>query len=217
MRKSLIFLLLVFLIGCRKDNNFLFDKQNPKNITVKVDFIPNDVSFTSNNQSFIIDWNFDDSSLTLPGSSLMKLLAGEYEVEISNATASLTVNLTVIGINTNLPTISKEQLFEKEGAFLILFSKKDCYACESIMVDVFQYFDKASSVNASSLLIYQIKYEDNNNSSLFGPNENVLGVTSLEELEIPSFPTLLLIENNAVKEYYHGSSSIIDYLRTLIS
>lgn len=217
MRKSLIFLLLVFLIGCREDNYFLFDKQNPENITVKVAFIPNDVTFTSDNQSFFIDWNFDDSSLTLPVSSLMKLLAGEYEVEISNASASLTVNLNVIGINTNLPTMSKEQLFEKEGAFLVLFSKKDCYACESIMVDVFQYFDKASSVNDSSLLIYQIKYEDNNNSSLFGPNENVLGVTSLEELEIPSFPTLLLIENSTVKEYYHGSSSIIDYLRTLIS
>ncbi|MGD9886577.1 MAG: hypothetical protein AB7T03_01285 [Bacilli bacterium] len=216
MKKGLIFFLLIFFVGCRANHNYLFDKQNPENIIVKVDFIPNEVTLTSNNQSFIIDWSYNDSSLTLPSSSLMKLLAGEYEVEISNTNTSLTFNLKVIGINTNLPTISKEQLFENEGAFLVLFSKKDCYACESILVDVFQYFDKASSVNASSYLIYQIKYEDNNNSSLFGPNENVLGVDSLEDLEIPSFPTLLLIENKTVKEYYHGSSSIIDYLATLI-
>ncbi|MGD9605144.1 MAG: hypothetical protein AB7V00_03175 [Bacilli bacterium] len=215
MKKFLIVFVLLFLCSCKSKDSLTYDKQSPESIVIATSFIPNNVTIVFENQEFLINWEYDNGHVLFASDAFLLFLAGDYEIKIVKEKNTVFVSLTIIGLNTNIPYLSQNDLFLKESSFLVFFSKEGCYACEFIMLDVYRYFDKSICVNACSLLpIYQLKY-DETNAFLFGPNESVLGVNNLNDLEIPSFPTLLLFENKTVLAYYHGSASIANYLNSL--
>ncbi|HNZ49891.1 MAG TPA: hypothetical protein PK087_00110 [Bacilli bacterium] len=216
MKKILLLLILTILAGCQDDPLYQYDKQNPHQLNIALCFTPEEVVLLDENDVYTLDWTYEDAQLIIRSETLNCFIAGEYRINITDSKNTLSVKLEISGFNQNIPSLLKEELFEKPTSFLVFFSKANCYGCELIMADIYRYHDAQTARNHEPLLpIWQIKYEDNHNASLFGPVESVLGVSKLSDLQIPSVPTLLLIKNHIVVAYYHGASEVLNYLNTL--
>jgi hypothetical protein len=216
MKKILIVLILLFLIGCKSTNKLTFDKQSLQDLSFNVAFVPTKVEITQNEFLFEPIWQYENKTLIIEPGELLCLIAGVYHISISNDDDEITYELEVTGMKTNIPTLNKESLFFDVDRYYVLCTKASCPACEWVMVSSYQYYDLSTSISMNHLPpIYLLDYEGNEN--LFGPNVQVLGVKTIDNLQIPSFPSLLVFENGEIVGYYHGTTQVNDFFSSLLA
>lgn len=216
----LFFLILLTLFGCnRSADNFYYDKQSPALLEVTVEFQPLGVRISGPNLLGDLVWEQNGDKVVFDQNLFLNYVPGEYEITVYSKTESKAFHLTIDGLAGEEEVIVKTDLFALDhSVYLVYFSKEGCSGCESVFPKIREYYDLAGSLNyPEAVPIFSLKYEDPINSSLFGTDGNVLSVTDADSLVIPSFPTVIVIENNVVVEYFHGSSEVGDFMDLMIS
>ncbi len=216
----LFFLIILVLCGCKKaSDNLYYDKQSPVSLEVAADFLPLGARISGPNLLGDLIWVQDGEKIVFAQNLFLNYVPGEYEITVYTKTESQEFNLTIAGFAAEEDVILKTNLFVLEkSVYLVYFSKEGCSGCEAIFPKIREYYDLAGSLNyPTAVPIFSLKYEDPANASLFGSEDNVLGVTDAENLMIPSFPTLIVIENQTVAEYFHGSSEVGEFVDQMIS
>jgi hypothetical protein len=220
-QKSLLFILIILMLcGCKKaSDNLYYDKQYPVSLEVAAEFLPLGARISGPNLLGDLIWVQEGEKIVFDQNLFLSYVPGEYVITVYTKTESLELNLTIAGFAAEEDVIVKTDLFVLEkSVYLVYFSKDGCSGCEAVFPKIREYYDLTSSLNyPTAVPIFSLKYEDPANASLFGSEDNVLGVTDAESLMIPSFPTVIVIENQTVVEYFHGSSEVGEFMDQMIS
>jgi len=222
MKKMSLLLILMVLVlcGCKKaSDNLYYDKQSPVSLKVTADFLPLGARISGPNLLGDLIWVQDGEKIVFDQNLFLNYVPGEYVITVYTKTESKEFNLTIAGFAAEEEVIVKTDLFAlEESVYIVYFSKEGCSGCEAVFPKIREYYDLSGSLNyPTAVPIFSLKYEDPANASLFGSEDNVLGVTDAENLMIPSFPTVIVIENQTVAEYFHGSSEVGEFVDQMIS
>ncbi len=144
----------------------------------------------------------------------------------NNKTSEIYDNSKVVDDNYELEAVwySSEYRFiedkdiynQKESNYLVYFMKDDCTYCNNIKEDVLKYlYQRSLEKYDESINLYVVNLQtDDYKSEIFrtykqdGRNYNVDGLTSIQDMYIPSTPTLIEI-NDGVSSYIGAGSTII--------
>lgn len=205
------------LSGCTKNNRLTYDKSNPQPIEIVFDFSATNIKIMKDELLIKEDLPMTETNtIFFPIDYFMTFYPDNYQILIENETNQLLYSLSVINF-TPLEIITKDDLFNiGEINYYVLFTQNDCAPCESVLPDAIKIYNHTLMEPNSFSKIYQLRMDDPYNFSLKG-ERNIENVTSIEELRINSTPTLILISNNVIIDYYTGSYYVGEYFGQLLA
>ncbi len=220
MKKYIIILLLLLIttmgIGCdNKENNYLFDKDNPTEIVLHPKKEVNFMNITG--EDFYKEWSNlalyqKEKEVILPSDLFMNLSPGDYVLKLAYSENEFyNYKISIVGYNKTFNYITKDQIFTQEDDFFyVLLTREGCTGCEALKPDSYKYND--------FILSYDSLYKHNfyvveGGVSSTGENEDLTGIDNYEDLlkQAKIFtPTLLIVENNVITSYYTGPTPIAE-------
>lgn len=106
------------------------------------------------------------------------------------------------------------KVLEKSGTYYVYLYSEDCSHCHDLKRYIFQYIDseKSSKDNGIPLYIFCIDKHLDKLAATEETQENVLGVTDIEDLKIYGTPMLLLVSDGTVQTSFASTSTIKEQL-----
>jgi hypothetical protein len=204
----LLFLITLVLCGCQNKQELIYDKLEPKEITLNLGFIADTISIHQDGVTIKEDLAvYQNNFLFFPDTYFSDLFPGEYVLDIKNEQQKVSYTLKIINY-LPLPIITKDDLFQLEDdEYYVLITQDKCSGCEAVKPEAIELYNRSLSSNNSLPKIYQLRIDDPYNKSLGGA-ENIQDVTSVAELRIQKTPTLIFISHNQITRYFVGSYAI---------
>ncbi len=221
MKKFILILLMLIvftLTACGSKNETSFDRNNPSPIIVTIEGDLKEITVVGVNVNDKVT-EFEDiiknGNVVLGSLFFSKYENGKYEITVkADNKVVLTVNLE--GNDYNYTYTKKADVFKKnEKRYYVLFSRSGCSGCAQLSPDliVFNNFLQEYPKGMVSSL-YVVDYDDPEFETSKGEGTNYTGISTYDELinnVSISTPTLMVIENGAVQDYYIGASNISSY------
>lgn len=220
--KKYILLMVILLsftfASCKKAEKKSFDRNNPSPIVVNVEGDVSEITVTGegvNDKITEFEQIFKNGNVYLGSYFFSKYENGTYKITIK-AQNKVTVTIEVEGTNQDYNLIRKQDIFEKnEKRYYVLFSREGCTGCEQLKPDLIIFNNFLSEYPKGTLdTLYVVNYSDPDFEASKGESTEYIGISSYDELinnVSISTPTLFVIENGAVKEYYIGATNISSY------
>lgn len=224
--KKYLLLLIVFIsavfYGCEKDissTSFLFNKEKPEPITLTYEGELKRIQVEGTRISeTITDFKnlIQNNSVILNYDFFAPYEAGGYLISLESDTISnYTVTLTGEGNPYNY--IRKQDIFNiEESKYYVFFTREGCSGCEKLKPDLAKFNSfLAKYPNGTVPSIYLVDYEAADYEASKGENPSLTGVSSYDELinnVSLSTPTIAIVENGVITEYYSGYSNVSSFL-----
>lgn len=209
MKKNIFFVcaLLTFLLcSCSGNKTLTYDKDNPQDITLEFSYKVTTIRLYCADLSKDITLTIDNNLVLLPTTTLNDFRKGNYTLEVYGNGKEVYM-LTVEGILRDVPSIEEKDILGKEDTYFVYFFQDDCPYCERIKPYINEYYDFSRCFKDDMI------YTFNATSSHFGSDdENILNVTSLEELRISAYPLLIEVNKNKIVDFYKGEKAITTFL-----
>lgn len=227
MKKYFLLLLLISVsivfFGCGGDNNddgsIIFNKENPTPITIDYTGELKSIKVEGTGVSEVIT-NFNDlvenKSIILDFDFFAPYKEGGYVITVESDTITEYI-ITLTGEGGSYNYIKKQDVFNiDEKKYYVAFTREGCSGCEKLKPDLnaFNTFlSKYPKGTAPSL--YFVDYTDPDYESSKGDSTSLTGISSYEELinDVSlSTPTLAIIEDGVITEYYSGYSNVLSFI-----
>ena len=221
MKKYILLLLLLVsftLLSCSNKTVETFDRSNPTPIVVNVDGDLKEIKVKGNDVNDIIT-SFEDlysnGQVILGSNFFSKYENGKYTIEITS-NKKVTISIELEGENQPLNLIKKKDIFSLEEArYYVLFLREGCGGCEQLKPDLATFNDFLLEYPDGTLdSLYAVDYLDPDYEASKGEKTNYIGISSYDELinDVSiSTPTLMIVENGAISEYYVGATNISSF------
>jgi thioredoxin-related protein len=130
--------------------------------------------------------------------------------------------LILCGCNSNnndndIPVIITSDIFEIEAEeYYVLFVKDDCAGCEKIK-PVARNYHRSALIKTKLPKIYLVNVSDLANLEVIGEEDNLEGVTQLEDLKITRTPTLIVIKKGKIVEHYINATKVGGFFEEILA
>ena len=101
-----------------------------------------------------------------------------------------------------------EIFIQNEESYSVFFYSQTCGHCKELKQDILSYYF------GNYERLYFVETDDN---TVFGPQNDLVGVDSIEEFYIFGTPFLINVDNWKVSNYYAGNAKIRDYIASKTS
>ena len=100
-------------------------------------------------------------------------------------------------------SISWDDTFDFDGRYLVYYYSEHCAHCKEIKQDILYYY---------SLQIEKMYFVCTDEYAVFKSGDDLIGVSSIDNLYIFGTPFLIEIKDYIVVNYYAGSKEISEYI-----
>lgn len=224
MKKFLIllfFITSIFLLSSCGKSELTFDKASPNPIVINIEGELKEITVTNTSKTFedkVTEFEdvLSEGVVTLGSVFFTNYSPDTYDITVS-AKKNYKITVKVSGDDAKFTMIKKKEIFDiNEDRYYVLFSRSGCANCALLRPDLIVFNNFLNSY-PSGLLdnLYVVDYTDPEMETSKGTSTEYTGISSYEELinDVSlSTPTLLVIENGAVLDYYVNASNISSFM-----
>lgn len=217
-----IFYLLIislFLASCGKDV-LTFDKANPNPINITIEGELKEIKVINEAKTFedkVLEFEdvLNENTVTLGSAFFTNYSADTYNITIV-AKKNFKVHVKVVGDDAKFNMIKKKEIFDIEDSrYYVLFSRSGCANCAMLRPDLIVFNNFLNEYPEGMVdKLYVVDYTDPEIETSTGTSTEYTGISTYEELKknvALSTPTLFVIENGAVLDYYVNASNISSF------
>lgn len=104
--------------------------------------------------------------------------------------------------------LTQKVLNNSSDPYYVYIYKNDCSSCKSIKRYIFQYMDKFNE-NPTEKCPKMYLFNIEKHMELGSTSENLIGVSSYDELQVQYTPTMILVNNGSVSSAYNSASDVV--------
>lgn len=205
--------------------NILHNIDDPKVITIPLDFVPikysitkadgKKITYTIPTEYIAGGTGYNDGNLIFSIYNFNNKLPGTYKLKIFNNDNSFEATLY---ITSAFNYISINDLFNMpDEKYYVFFLRDGCSGCNYAKPTLLEYTKNYTSYSSNlSYPLYAV-HRSQHSADIYAETDNIIGVSSLEELKISAFPRVILIENGVITELYTNklNPDIVEYFSSI--
>lgn len=205
--------------------NILHNIDDPKVITIPLDFVPTKYSLTTSagkKISYSIPTEYTEGQTGYNNDSLIfsiynfnSKLPGTYKLRIYNTEDSFEATLYITSI---FNYISIKDLFNMpDSKYYVFFLRDGCSGCNYAKPTLLEYTKNYASYSSNLNYPLYAVHRSQHSADIYSSTDNLIGVSSLDDFKISAFPRVILIENGIITEVYTNKLEpfIVEYFSSI--